>query len=194
MANAENMAAENELYPMEMLLNAHGNEYEILKTIFEEGMRKDSTLVDKSSINKLLDAHPYYLDTWSCMLGYDMNDNLITEALKGKCVGAFAATTYMSNNGVEWDVPIDTMKQSNFFYFYYSYLKAMNNGGNRSEAFFEAQRAYGEALIEDSENELRGEGNYQFGLYNLLVYHNFGVLEPDIVAMTGYDCKGYIAR
>ena len=121
-----------------------------------------------------------------------MHDNLTTAALNGSCVGAFSATVYMSNNGVKWNVPLDVMKESNFFYFYYCYLKALHEGNSRSEAFLEAQQSYGRALIADSVNELRGEGNYQFGLYNLLAYHNFGVLEPNVIAVTDYECKGNI--
>ena len=89
-------------------------------------------------------------------------------------------------------VPLDEMEKSNFFYFYYCYLKALHEGCGRSEAFFKAQQSYGHALIADSVNGLRGEGNYQFGLYNLLAYHNFGVLEPNVIAVTEYECKGNI--
>ena len=70
------------------------------------------------------------------------------------------------------------MTESNFYWFYLNYLKALSEGASRSDAFFEAQKAYGNALIVDSQNGNRGEGNYQFNLYNLLGYHNFGVLEP----------------
>ena len=87
------------------------------------------------------------------------------------------------------------MKQSNFYYFYYSYLKALNEGMSRSQAFCAAQQAYAAALVADSVNGIRsGEGNYQFNLCNLLAYHNFGVLEPLASAMVMSDATGYIAQ
>ena len=84
------------------------------------------------------------------------------------------------------------MAKSNFYYFYYGYLKALHEGQSRSQAFFTAQQAYGEALLADSANPLRGEGNYQFNLCNLLTYHNFGVLEPN--ASASFEANGYIAQ
>ena len=64
---------------------------------------------------------------------------------------------------------------------------------SRSQAFFTAQREYGTALTEDSKLPLRkGEGNVQFNLYNLLAYHNFGVLEPNAACLALCDAKGFI--
>lgn len=189
---AENMSAENKKNVMELLINAHGTWDAVYHTAFENGRQIDTELLNEGNINTILGNKLYYLDTWSCSLGGDMRDNLTTEALNGKCVGVFSATVYMSNNGVKWNVPLDEMEKSNFFYFYYCYLKALHEGCGRSEAFFKAQQSYGHALIADSVNGLRGEGNYQFGLYNLLAYHNFGVLEPNVIAVTEYECKGNI--
>ena len=122
-----------------------------------------------------------------------MADNLTTTALKGRCVGAFTATAVISNNGVNCDASVSQMEKSNFYYFYYQYLKALHEGGSRSQAFFAAQRAYGQALIRDSANAVRGDGNYQFNLYNLLAYHNFGVLEPN-AAGSLYTAQGSIRK
>lgn len=86
------------------------------------------------------------------------------------------------------------MQQSNFFYFYYTYLKTLHEGSTRSEAFFAAQREYCLALLEDSALPIRGEGNYQFNLCNLLAYHNFGVMEPNAAGFALYDASGGIYR
>ena len=137
----------------------------------------------------MLDAKPYYLNCWTCLNGFGMADNLTTTALKGRCVGAFTATAIISNNGVNCDASVSQMEKSNFYYFYYQYLKALHEGGSRSQAFFAAQQAYGQALIRDSASAVRGDGNYQFNLYNLLAYHNFGVLEPN-AAGSLYIVKG----
>ena len=111
-----------------------------------------------------------------------MEDNLTTAALNGKCVGVFSATTIISNNGVSNYVSLEDMTKSNFYYFYYAYLKALNEGKSRSDAFFEAQKAYGTALYADTKEPLRGEGNVQFNMNNLLTYHNFGLIEENAVA------------
>ena len=43
------------------------------------------------------------------------------------------------------------------------------------------------ALMEDKTQAIRGEGNVQFNLNNLLVYHNFGVIEPDAMGWAYWD-------
>ena len=120
--------------------------------------------------------------------------DLTTAALNGRCVGMFSATHIISNNGVNWNASLANMANSNPFYFFYHYFKALHEGSARSRAFFEAQRAYCLALLEDSALPIRGEGNYQFNLYNLLAYHNFGVLEPNAACLALYDLSGGIYR
>ena len=135
--------------------------------------------MNMNNINSVLAENPYYLDMWTCDNGYGMKNNITTAALTGDCVGMFSTTHVISNNGVDNHAHLETMTESNFYWFYLNYLKALSEGASRSDAFFEAQKAYGNALIVDSQNGIRGEGNYQFNLYNLLGYHNFGVLEPN---------------
>ena len=124
-----------------------------------------------------------------------MADNLVTAALDGQCVGMFAATDIISNNGVNNQASPEEMKNCNFYYFYYCYLKALNEGKTRSQAFFTAQREYGLALEPYAAATIdMGEGNPQFNLYNLLVYHNFGVMEPNPAAMAMFDSKCLITQ
>mgnify|MGYP001120872782 FL=1 len=162
--------------------------------IFENGDEKQTVFLNMDNINTVLDSNAYYLDCWTCLNGYAMSDNLTTTVLSGKCVGVFSATAIIANNGANCDASLSDMAKSNFYYFYYHYLKALHEGQTRSAAFCAAQQAYGEALIKDSVNGVRAyEGNYQFNLYNLLVYHNFGVIEPN-AAWPTFEAIGYISQ
>lgn len=193
--NKENLSKENDAGAMELIINSHGQWNNIDQCIFVGGEEKRISFLNTNDINSVLDGNCYYLDCWTCNNGYEMQDNLTTTALNGKCVGTFSATAVISNNGVDCNASVSQMKQSNFYYFYYSYLKALNEGMSRSQAFCAAQQAYAAALVADSVNGIRsGEGNYQFNLCNLLAYHNFGVLEPLASAMVMSDATGYIAQ
>ena len=193
--NKENLSKENDAGAMELIINSHGQWNNIDQCIFVGGEEKRISFLNTNDINSVLDGNCYYLDCWTCNNGYEMQDNLTTTALNGKCVGMFSATAVISNNGVNCNASVSQMKQSNFYYFYYSYLKALNEGMSRSQAFCAAQQAYAAALVADSVNGIRsGEGNYQFNLCNLLAYHNFGVLEPLASAMVMSDATGYIAQ
>ena len=190
----DNLSKENNAGPMELLINSHGQWNNIDQCVFENGQEKRISFLNMDTIDGTLASNPYYLDCWTCLNGYGMVGNLTTAALNGQCVGAFTATTIISNNGVNCEDSLSDMTKSNFYYFYYQYLKALHEGQTRSAAFCAAQQAYGESLIKDSANGVRkGEGNYQFNLYNLLAYHNFGVIEPS-AAWAAFDASGYIAQ
>ena len=176
---AENLTAENQSGTCEFVINTHGQWNNVDKCWFEGGKEKRESLMNMSNINSILAENPYYLDMWTCENGYGMKNNITTTALNGNCVGMFSATHVISNNGVKNQVSLEAMTESNFYWFYLNYLKALSEGASRSDAFFAAQQAYGNALIVDSQNGIRGESNYQFNLCNLLGYHNFGVLEPN---------------
>jgi len=191
---AENLTAENEAGMAEFLINSHGQWNNIDKCYFVDGEEVRESLVNIDTINTVFPQNPYYLDCWTCLNGYGMGNNLTTAALNGNCVGMFSATTVLSNNGVNCRASLEDMAQSNFYYFYYNYLKALHEGAGRGRAFFTAQRAYAQALLADSVNGIgTGEGNYQFNLYNLLGYHNFGVLEPNSACFY-FDASGYITQ
>ena len=191
----ENLTKENETGPVEFIINTHGQWDNIDNAIFEDGEEKRISLVNRENIGEILKANPYYLDGWCCSNGYGMADNLVTAALDGQCMGMFAATDVISNNGVNNRVSPEEMKNSNFYYFYYHYLKALNEGKTRSQAFFTAQREYGQAVEPCAAVTIdMGEGNPHFNLYNLLVYHNFGVMEPNPAAMATFDSKCLITQ
>lgn len=180
---AEELAAENAAGIAEFLINSHGQWNNIDKCYFHGDTEIRESLINMNTINAVLDENPYYLNVWSCNNGEMMQNNLTTTALNGQCVGMFAATTGISGNGADCNASLSKMAQSNFYYFYYHYLKALHEGKPRGTAFFTAQAAYATALMADSANGIGFDGNYQFNLCNLLTYHNFGVLEPGFAAM-----------
>ena len=175
---AENLGAENAQGICEFLINTHGQQNNVDKCWYENMTEKRQSLFNVSTIDSVFGENPYYLDMWTCNNGWDMRNNLTTAALRGNCVGVFSATHVISNNGVDCAADLEKMTQSNFYYFYLHYLNALSHGASRSDAFFEAQRAYGNALIVASQYGVQSEGNYQFNLCNLLGYHNFGLIEP----------------
>lgn len=190
----ENLSKENSRGIMELLINSHGQWNNIDQCVFEGDKEKRISLVNMETINKVLDESAYYLDCWTCLNGYDMANNLTTTALNGKCVGMFSATAVISNNGVNCNASLSELEKSNFYYFYYQYLKSLYDGQSRSRAFLSAQQAYGNALLKDSKKGIgSGDANYQFNLCNLLTYHNFGVLEPN-AAWAVFDANGYIKQ
>ena len=174
----ENLKKENKSGIVEFIINSHGQQNNIDKCWYENNKEKRASLVNSDTINTVLSANPYYLDCWTCNNGYGMADNLTTAALNGQCMGMFSATHIISNNGVNCRASLSKMKNSNFYYFYYEYLKGLNDGKTRAAAFANAQSKYAEALIDDSKNGIKADANYQFNLCNLLAYQNFGVIEP----------------
>lgn len=175
---AENMKVENQKGIQEFIINTHGQWDNMDRCYYQGGMEIRESLVNMLNINQILSDNYYYLDAWTCNNGWEMSDNLTNTALNGSCVGMFSSTHIISNNGVNCNVSIKEMQQSNFYWFYYNYLKGLHHGQSRSEAFSNAQIEYGKALLNDSKNGVRkGEGNYQFNLCNLLTYQNFGLIE-----------------
>jgi hypothetical protein len=185
---------ENKAGVREFVFNTHGQWNNIDCVYFENGEEKRESFVSMDNINEVLSANPYYLDCWACLNGWQMENNLTTTALSGQCVGMFSATQIISNNGVDWHDSPEKLKQGNFFYFYYHYLKALNEGRTRSEAFFTAQREYAQSLMDNISAGKDEAGRLQFNLYNLLVYHNFGVREPNRAAVAMFDSVGLIGQ
>ena len=175
---AENLKNENAKGISEIIINTHGQIDNMDRCFFVGGKEVRESLINMQTANQVLSGNYYYLDAWACNNNINLANNLTTTLLNGKCVGMFSATHIISNNGVNVNASLSKMTQSNFYWFYYQYLKALNEGATRSEAFHLAQKSYGEVLMEDSKNGIRsGEGNYQFNLSNLLVYQNSGLIE-----------------
>lgn len=176
---AENLTLENNAAIQEFIINGHGQKNNLDKCWYEADQEKRESLVNMQTINTVLSENPYYLDLWTCNGGEEMTDNITTTALSGSCVGMFSTTHLIANNGVDCFAGLETMPQSNFYYFYLHYLMQLSEGETRSDAFFTAQKHYANALLSDSLDGIEYNSNYQFNLCNLLGYHNFGIIEPN---------------
>ncbi len=190
----ENMTKENKRDNIEFVIKANGQFDRIDKTSFDKGWEQFTPLVNMDNINSVFSANPYYLDTWRNLNGYDMENNLTTTALNGKCVGAFSATSNISSITFNLDESFKDTEYDDFYNFFYNYFKAIHDGETRSQAFFIAQKEYGKTLISSSKMPISEDKNYQLNLYNLIAYHNFGVIEPNVVALSFCESEGYINK
>ena len=178
---ATNLKKENKKGTVEFVINSHGQRNNIDQATFSNNKEKRKSFINSDNINSTLSSNYYYLDLWTCNNGYEMRDNLVTTALNGKCIGAFASTSIISNNGVDNKASLSRMKKSNFYYFYYNYFKALGTGNSRTTSFYKGQKAYAQALVTESKKKINYNANYQFNMYNLLCYENFGVISSNPV-------------
>lgn len=176
---AEELTLENQQGIAEFIINSHGQWNNVDKCFYENGEEKRESLLNMDTINDVLSANPYYLTLVTCDNGWSMKNNLTTTALRGQSVGVFSFTHVLSNNITDVTADLNSLPESNVYWFYLHYLNALNQGASRSEAFLTAQRRYAQALLADSIGGISvSSGNYQFNLYNLIGYHNFGLIEP----------------
>ena len=176
----ENIAKENKQGIREFIINSHGQWNNIDQCIYESSEPSSEmriSFLNKETINMVLSENYYDLDLWTCLNGYNLDDqNLVYEAMaNGKCVSAMAASSVISNNGVHNDVSYDNLKKNNFYYFYLDYLYNRADDKKRSESFQIAQQSYATEILKNT--DMLGDGNYQFNLHNVLAYHYFGLLE-----------------
>lgn len=164
----------------EFFINGHGNRAELLRTVWDGAAATTETLVSWNNIATTLDENPYFLNLWSCRAAEGLDYNLVRCAMRGKCLGAFATTATVANNGVDCTAGAEEMHESgNFFAFYHAYLTAKSKGMSRSHAFFAAQVCYEADLVACASREINYSANYQFAYGNLLCYQNLGILEPN---------------
>ena len=175
--NKTNLEQINIDKPVEFLINTHGQKTNVDICYYENDKEIRESFFNTDNINSLLDDNYYYLDMWTCNNGEGMRNNLTTEALRGNAVGVFSATHIISNNGVNNSISVGRMKNCNFYYFYFTYLRSRDKKFSRAASFYKAQYRYCLALTEESEKGIQGAGNYQFNFNNLLDYENFGVLD-----------------
>ncbi|MBQ9805143.1 MAG: hypothetical protein IJW49_01345 [Clostridia bacterium] len=181
--STENMAQENKRAISEFFLLGHGSKNTVIRTVFDGNgnNQEQSTYLSSEQLYKVFEANPYFLNIHACNSAQGMNAGFVRTALADGCIGIFAATASIMNNGINCKASLEEMQSSsNYFAFYYAYLSALNQGLSRSHAFLAAQEAWQEILAACSEQEINYAANYQFGYHNLLCYHNFGIFEPDI--------------
>lgn len=163
----------------EFFLSGHGSQRGMMRTYFDGNKENNDYFLTLTHFRNTFKTNPYFLNLHACNTAEGLDYNLIREALNNNCLGAFAATALIANNGIDCrDSPEEMKSSGNFFYFYYLYLNALNNT-NRSRALLEAQKGYESVLSERSKMDIDYSANYQFGYHNLLCYSNLSILEPD---------------
>lgn len=171
----------------EFFISGHGSQRGIIRTYFEGNKENNDYFITFAHINSYFKSNPFFLNLHACNPAEGLDYNFVREALNNNCLGAFAATSYMANNGIDCRDSLEEMQSSgNFFYFYYQYLNALNNT-DRSHALLEAQQSFESILSERSKQEIDYSANYQCGYQNLLCYLNFGILEPDADSITEFE-------
>jgi hypothetical protein len=205
--NNINIKKENQNGIANFFINSHGQQDNIDNCIFinskglnkyKEKIRSSSVYKGKndllelripflnmSNINSILSENYYTLTLWTCSNGFDLrNDNLAHEALaNGKAIDVMAASSIISNNGVNNAVSLENLKKNNFYYFMYEFFKYQSEGYSRSDSFFNAKRLYATEILKHP--DLLGEGNYGFNLHNVLSYHYLGVIDIPETQNTG---------
>ena len=176
----ENIASEHRGGIKEFIINTHGQWNNIDQCVFEKknkNSEKRISFLNVDTINQVLAENYYDLNLWTCLNGYNLNGaNLVHEAMaRGLCMSAMAASSIISNNGVNNKASLQGMKQNNFYYFYLNYFYHRALGRSRSDAFHLSRRAYASEILKNTTMLL--DGNYQFNMHNVLSYHYFGVLE-----------------
>lgn len=175
--STENLSLENKNGIADFLINSHGQWNNIDKVYFDKGAEKRESLINVDNINKVLSDNYYNLYAWTCNNGWNMEEgNLTYTALAdGKAMNVFSSTHVLSNNGVNVKANLTKMKDNNFYYFYYSFMKYYYNGYSRANSFWLAKKDYVTEILNHTD-KITGEGNYQFNLNNVLIYHHFGLL------------------
>ena len=188
----ESLATENAAGVREFFFSGHGDISSLVRTVFtESGSQSGSPYLSFQNISSILDSAPYFMNIHACSAAEGMGENLIREAFRGKCLGAFATTSIISNNGIDSNAPLsDVTSSPNFFGFHYAYLAARFEGAARSDAFFRAQSAFASTLAACAEGELDYASSYEFGYHNLLAYMNFGIFEPTANAFPTSEAEG----
>lgn len=176
----KNLEKENKGGIKEFLINSHGQDDNIDQCVFETYDKKSEkriSFVNTKNINSVLKHNYYDLNLWTCLNGYNLDENnIVHEAMaKGKCISAMAASSIISNNGVNNKATLTELRKNNFYYFFLQYFQNRKNGKGRSESFFRAKRDYAKEILKNTDK--MGEGNYQFNLHNVLSYHYFGLLD-----------------
>lgn len=195
--SSTNLAEVNKSGMCDFMINGHGQKTNLDQSVFvksdniskyqnrarqiinaSEGVKEVRiSLVNVQNLNTILGSNYYNLILWSCNSASDLDTtNLAYAALgPGKALNAFAATSIISNNGVNNSASAAELQNNNFFEFYYSFLKYYYGGMSRADSFFLAKRDYVNSILNHS-NKITGDGNYQFNLHNVLTYEHLGLL------------------
>lgn len=188
----ENMKKENETGIKEFFISGHGSASTVFRTTFtNEGKEEQTSFLVYNQIKQTFGNNPYFLNFHSCNIAAGMGYNMVRVALNNGCIGTFASTSLIMNNGINCKASLEEMQEtSNYFGFYYSYLKGLSMDLSRSNAFFEAQKSFEKTLASCGDREIDYLANYQFGYHNLISYANFGIFEPEVNLFAPSDDNG----
>lgn len=164
----------------EIYHSSHGAEDSLFQTIFD-GRGKDEyhceAILTTYTVNRVLNGMPYFLNTCGCETAKSMTGNVITTALQGRCVGAIASTTFVSNVDVDCLLPEEDYDGGYTRYtLLYEYLHGKKMGLTRAEAFYAGQVQAAFSLVENM--DVLHTHSVQSNLNNLLGFHNFGLVDP----------------
>lgn len=134
------------------------------------------SFLNSDNINDVLSENYYTLTLWSCLSAHGLGaDNIIHTAMaRGKCVSALAASSILSNNGIDNRASLQKLQDNNPFYFMYHYFRYVKQGYAKRRAYFLAKREYVMEIVRHTDIA-RSEGNYQFNLFNALSCHYLGI-------------------
>lgn len=178
--NVDDWAPLTKQYVCEIFHESHAGKDVLSQTIFTGRGKEEYYCTDvltTQTINRKLNGLPYFLNTGGCQPAKDMTNNIITKALSGRCVGAFAATTLM--HGIEIDCMLtgeEYVQGYNRYSLLYGYLKAKSEGATRAEAFCAGQQQMALAFIQNADTT--DMQSYQSNLNNLLAFQNLGLIDP----------------
>ncbi len=164
----------------EIFHDSHAGKNVLTQTIFDEKTKNEyhcEAILEAKSINHVLSGKPYVLNTFGCEPAKDMTSNIITTALRGRCVGSIASTTLISNVDIDCMLPAEDYDVGYTKYsLLYAYLLAKNCGSSRTEAFHAGQLQVATSLLQNA--EIIHTHSLQTNLNNLLGLHHFGIIDP----------------
>lgn len=174
---AEEWTAESKERVCEYYISGHAGEIAFLQTVYtSESEYECKRIISFSDINTYLADKPYFINTVGCDTAKNMRDNIIQNAMRGKCVGAFASTTTISNLEIDCMASRDRMENGFTYHsLFYNYMEARSNGIGRAESFLNGQQKVA-ASLEQNRATLEPY-QYHYNYHNLLALHNFGIID-----------------
>lgn len=174
---AEEWTTESKDRVCEYYISGHAGEISMLQTVYTtESDYEVRKIISFSDINTYLNEKPYFINTVGCDTAKNMRDNIIQNAMRGKCIGAFAATSTISNLEIDCMSSRDRMENGFTYHsLFYNYMAARANGMGRAEAFLAGQQAV-ERSLEQNRATLEPY-QYHYNYHNLIAMHNFGIID-----------------
>lgn len=174
---AKEWTAESKARICEYYIYGHASEGTMMQTVFSgEGSYYCKNIITSGDINTYLAEKPYFLNAGGCNTAKNMRGNIIQIAMHGKCIGAFASTSLISNVDIDCMAEQTDMENGYTYHsIFYHYLKAVSLGESRANAYLLGQQAVAKALKENI--GVTEDYRIQPSMHNLLSFQNFGIIE-----------------